>query len=320
MVNSQAQGVMTMNVNQYPLGNEGRKYRFAEPVITVEGLNVSYRGESVLRDASFQVRNIERHNRIEGQIVGILAPSGVGKTQMMRRVAGLTGYDSGSITYGPDHVPLKRGRVGFVLQQYPMFDHRTVLDNLVVAGMQRAKRMRSRVSGLYNPFKRASFNKRARAAVKNDALSYMDRFGIGSTTQMYPAELSGGQRQRAAILQQILAHGEDLVMVMDEPFANLDPLSRTKAVEIIREVSNLDTHNTIFVISHDVSPMLRLCDILLIMGHERDSEDGSLIPGARVVEEINLIDKGIAWVPDVHLTPEFKEMADYIEFDLFPRL
>jgi polar amino acid transport system ATP-binding protein/sulfate transport system ATP-binding protein len=70
----------------------------------------------------------------QGQLVAILGPSGIGKTQLFRILAGLRAADSGQVLVGPEQKPVSAGKVGVVLQNYPLFDHRTLLGNLLVAG------------------------------------------------------------------------------------------------------------------------------------------------------------------------------------------
>src|SRR6059058_3617970 len=109
-------------------------YEYRETLLSVEGVSLALGGRPVLRDVSLGVRNIVRPGRTQGQVVGLLGPSGMGKTTLFRVLAGLDVPDRGTVLLGEDGRPVERGMVGVVAQNYPLFEHRTVLGNLVVAG------------------------------------------------------------------------------------------------------------------------------------------------------------------------------------------
>ena len=217
-------------------------------------------------------------------MVGLLGPSGVGKTRLFRIIAGLDQPDTGSVLVGEEQVPVRRGMVGVVAQNYPMFAHRTVHGNLLIAGLR---------AGL------------AREVATTKANDYLERFGLQGCGNKYPFQLSGGQRQRAAIAQQFMC--SEHFLLMDEPFSGLDPMAVEKVCELIGELANAHTLNTIIVVTHDIAAAIAVSDTLWLMGRDSNGE-GALIPGAKVRATYNLIERGLAWRKDVASTPEFMEL------------
>jgi len=257
------------------------EYSLLGPILRVKDVNLTLSGNHILRDVNLEIRDIHRPDKVTGQVVGLLGPSGIGKTRLFRILAGLDAPDSGEVLLGEKGEPVARGKVGVVAQHYPLFQHRSILSNLVVAGT---------LAGLSD----AEANARA--------MDFLKRFGLQDKVHRYPTELSGGQRQRIAIAQQFM--GSDYLLLMDEPFSGLDPLAVDSVCSLIQEVASLDTLNTIIVVTHDIAAAMAVSDTLWLMGRDRD-EQGRIIPGARVVETINLIERGLAWQENVTALPEF---------------
>src|SRR5262249_19773833 len=105
---------------------------YGETLLKVTGVNKTLGSELILRDLDLEVRDILRPGMTQGQVVGLLGPSGIGKTTLFRLLAGLDVPDSGSILV--ENRPVQRGMVGVVAQNYPLFEHRTVFGNLRIAG------------------------------------------------------------------------------------------------------------------------------------------------------------------------------------------
>jgi polar amino acid transport system ATP-binding protein/sulfate transport system ATP-binding protein len=123
---------------------------------------------------------------------------------------------------------------------------------------------------------------------------------------LYPAQLSGGQRQRCAIIQQILC--SEHFLLMDEPFSGLDLIMLEKTADLISNVSDMDDLNTIIVVTHDVAAACSVADHLWLMGRSTD-EQGNVQPGSRIVKQYNLIDRGLAWQPNVTSTALFGDIV-----------
>lgn len=234
-----------------------------EPVLRVSHVTVSRGRTRVLDCVTFEVLDRIREGRITGQVVSLLGPSGIGKTTLLRVLGGLDKPQRGEVS-GPEGKKLDPKTAGVVFQHYPLLSHRTVEDNLVLAG---------RMGGLDE--RRAK--KRAR--------ELLERLGLEERCSFYPAQLSGGERQRAAIAQQLVLPRR--VLLLDEPFSGLDPAALADVTQLITEVANEHELNTLVVVTHDVRAALRVSDTIVLLGRgER---------GARVREVYDLVELGVAW-------------------------
>ena len=270
-------------------------YEFKETLLKVEGVTVTFGTDPILRDVNIEVKDLVRPGLTQGQVVGLLGPSGMGKTTLFRVLAGLDAPTSGTVRIEKEGVPVQKGMVGVVAQNYPLFAHRTVLGNLLVAGDH---------SGL------------GRASVKEKAMSLLERFELTRHASKYPSQLSGGQRQRVSIAQQFMC--SEHFLLMDEPFSGLDLIAEENVCEFIREMARSDDLKTFILVTHDVRAACSVADTIWLMGRDRDAA-GNIIPGARVQAEYNLVERGIAWQPDATERPEFRELLREIRA-LFPRL
>jgi polar amino acid transport system ATP-binding protein/sulfate transport system ATP-binding protein len=125
-------------------------------------------------------------------------------------------------------------------------------------------------------------------------------------SQLYPAQVSGGQRQRIAIAQQLLC--SEHFLLMDEPFSGLDLVMEAKVCELINEIACLDELNTIIVVTHDVTAAATVADHLWLMGRDRDAS-GNVIPGARIQETYDLIERDLCWHPGIANSAAFLEFV-----------
>lgn len=270
------------------------QYEYHETLLKLEGVSRQIGDNLVLRDVNLEIKNLVRPGMAQGQIVALVGPSGSGKTTLFRLLAGLDSPDSGTVLVGPEQKPVQRGAVGVVAQNYPLFAHRTVLGNLLVAGKQ---------AGLKGDEGRAK------------AADLLARFGIAGQEAKYPAQLSGGQRQRVAIAQQFMC--SEHFLLMDEPFSGLDILAQEAVIRFIQEMASVDELMTFILITHDISAALQVADTLWVLG--RDVQGGKNIPGARVQASFNLIERGLTWQKDISAMPEFLRVRQEIRA-LFPSL
>lgn len=265
------------------------EYEFKETLLTLDGVDLTLGERKILTSVNASVKNVTRPSVEQGQVIGILGPSGVGKTQLFRVLAGLTRPDCGKVLVGREQVPVERGRVGVVAQDYPLFWHRSVLDNL---------RLAARLAGC----SRDDADARARELVR--------RFRLEKQADMFPSLLSGGQRQRAAIAQQLLRRTP--LLLMDEPFSGLDPCMLREACALIREVSLHDELLTLVIVSHDVDAVLSVADTVWLLGRDR-VKPADESRGARIVEVIDLMERGMAWREDVRSLAVYGETRREIE-------
>lgn len=256
-------------------------HEYKDVLISLQGVGLSYGGKPILADLSAEVRDIVRPGVVTGQVIGVLGPSGIGKTQLSRIMTGLQEPTSGEILVSGKKV--EAGLVGYVAQNYPLLRHKTVLGNLKVAAH------------------RAGASSEEAASKSNDMLS---KFGLADKALDYPAELSGGQRQRVAIAQQLLC--SEHFLILDEPTTGLDPIMKDKVCDLIKQVASLSEENTIFVVTHDIAAILTIADHLWLLGRTRDSEGRSL--GAKILHTYDLIERGLAWQERPQDLPVFAEM------------
>ena len=270
------------------------QYTLDEVLLSVKGLNVSY-DKPIIRDMSFEIRDIKRPGLTQGQKVGILAPSGMGKTTFFDRMAGLKPVDSGEILIGIDQKPVRAGMVGVVPQDYRLFEHLTVGESLTLA------------AGMREPNKKAATQK---------VLEILTDFNLADKMKSYPCELSGGQRQRVSIAEQLLSSKNFLLM--DEPFSGLDILAKKIVADVIDRVSTRDDLNTTIFSTHDIDSAVMIADTIYILGRDHDV-NGKPIPGARIQKTIDLIERNLAWHPDVEHRAGFAETVQEIKA-IFPTL
>jgi NitT/TauT family transport system ATP-binding protein len=252
-------------------------------IIDVKDVVLRLGGNLILDGVTFEIHDRVRPNAVTGQVVGLLGPSGVGKTRLLRLMSGLDKPDQGSIV-GMDKLPIPVGSVGVVFQNYILLRHRTVLGNLVAAG---------------------TANGMTHAAALARAQDLLTRFGLSDRANFYPAQLSGGQRQRVAIAQQLVKQKQ--IMIMDEPFSGLDPAALDTVIDLLSKVAHEHELNTIIVITHDIRAAMMVSDTLLMLGRNRDDK-GKIISGAKIQERIDLVAEGLAWREDVELDPKFVDL------------
>lgn len=287
-------------------------YEKKETILKVENVSLKLGGNQILKDINIDIKNVVRPGMSQGQIIGFLGPSGIGKTKFFEMLSGIIPIEFetepseeiknkknkisvGKISIGQKLEPVKIGSVGVIQQNYPLFEHRTIYGNLDISAMVKYK------------------DKKERGDRINDILH---RFDLDKRKDFYPIQLSGGQRQRAAIAQQILCSNNFLLM--DEPFSGLDPIMISKVSNLIVEVANMHELNTIIIVSHDILSTTAISDTLWVMGRDRN-ENGEVIPGAKIKYEYDLIQKGLAWRPNIESVPEFNSLCNELR-GLFPNL
>lgn len=179
----------------------------------------------------------------EKQIVAIVGPSGGGKTTLLRMLAGLETIDSGQIIYNGESLSLdaleKRSLLGFVFQDFQLFPHLSVMENLILS-----------------PIKTMNVSK---AEASKKALSLLERLGLENHADAYPFSLSGGQKQRVALARAMMIDPE--IIGYDEPTSALDPALRLEVEKFI--LQNRELGMTQIVVTHDIPFAEAIADILI---------------------------------------------------------
>src|SRR5215472_6846116 len=213
--------------------------------ISLDQVTKRYQGSTVVNDVSIDIG--------DGEFFVLLGPSGSGKSTLLRAVAGLTGVDHGRISlHGRDvtHLAARYRGVGLVFQNYALFRHMTVADNIEFA--LRVRRVKA-----------AERRKRRQELLRLVALEGMDH--------RLPAQLSGGQQQRVAVARA-LAHKPE-VLLLDEPFGALDAKIREELRRTIRAVQR-ELGITTVLVTHDQEEAFALADRIGVMNLGRLLEVG----------------------------------------------
>ncbi|MCW2926324.1 MAG: hypothetical protein JWM86_292 [Thermoleophilia bacterium] len=220
--------------------------------LRLEGISKRFGSVTALDGASLEVRR--------GELVSILGPSGCGKSTLLQLVAGHLVPDGGSIEIAGvvvadgasgNSVPAQRRGVGMVFQDYALFPHLTVLEN-VAFGIEGAAPRRG------GPVQRL----RARRATNERAEAVLEQLEIAELAARYPSELSGGQQQRVAIARAVAQ--QPRLLLLDEPFCNLDVSTRERVrgeiVSLLRR-----TGLTCIFVTHDQEEALAVSDRVAVM-------------------------------------------------------
>ena len=213
--------------------------------ITLDQVTKRFQGVPVVNDVSLDIG--------DGEFFVLLGPSGSGKSTLLRAIAGLAGVDHGRISlHGRDvtHVSPRQREVGLVFQNYALFRHMTVADNIEFA--LRVRRVRA-----------SERRKRRQELLRLVALEGMD--------ERLPAQLSGGQQQRVAVARA-LAHKPE-VLLLDEPFGALDAKIREELRRTIRQVQR-ELGITTVLVTHDQEEAFALADRIGVMNLGRLLEVG----------------------------------------------
>jgi sulfate transport system ATP-binding protein len=218
--------------------------------IAVSAVSKNFDGHSALKELSIEIP--------DGTFVALLGPSGSGKTTLLRIIAGLAYADGGGILFDGENVtavPVQQRNIGFVFQNYALFRHMTVAENIAF-GLDVMKR-RDRPS------------KADRQARVEELLSLVRLEGLG---QRYPAQLSGGQRQRVALARALAR--KPRFLLLDEPFGALDAKVRHELRGALRAIHDQLGLTSIFV-THDREEAFALADRIAILNNGRIEQYGA---------------------------------------------
>ncbi|MBC6762943.1 MULTISPECIES: amino acid ABC transporter ATP-binding protein [Corynebacterium] len=217
-------------------------------MISIAGVNKHYGDYHALRDINLEIP--------AGQVVVILGPSGSGKSTLCRTINRLETIDSGEIRINGKLLPEEgkeltrlRAEVGMVFQQFNLFSHMTIRDNVTLAPLK--------------------VRKISKAEARERADKLLARVGIAEQADKYPAQLSGGQQQRVAIARALAM--DPKVMLFDEPTSALDPEMINEVLDVMTDLANGGM--TMVCVTHEMSFARRVADRILFMAEGSIVED-----------------------------------------------
>jgi len=222
-------------------------------ILTIQNIIKTFnKGKVVaLNDVSFSLE--------KGSILAIVGESGSGKTTLIRLITGLEVLDKGTIILQEEVVssdtifivPEKR-KVGMVFQDYALFPHLTIFENIAY-GLSKESNTKERVKKVLN------------------------LVGLPDVEKRYPHELSGGQQQRIALARSLAPSPE--LLILDEPFSNLDVLLRNQLREDISKIIK-ETNTTAIFVTHDIKDALAISDDILVL------QRGNIVQGGKTKDVI----------------------------------
>jgi glutamate transport system ATP-binding protein len=219
-----------------------------KPLVVLRGVNKHFGGVQALKDVDLEV------NR--GEVVVVIGPSGSGKSTLCRTINRLETITSGTITV--DGVPLPqegkelarlRSNIGMVFQQFNLFSHKTILQNVMLAPVM--------------------VRKLSKQDAEKRAFELLTKVGVQDQARKLPAQLSGGQQQRAAIARALAMEPE--IMLFDEPTSALDPEMINEVLDVMRALAA--SGMTMIVVTHEMGFARKAAHRVVFMD------------GGRIVEE-----------------------------------
>ncbi|WP_216892383.1 amino acid ABC transporter ATP-binding protein [Nocardia alni] len=231
----------------------------SEFAVELRSVRKHFGGHEVLRGVDLAVR--------PGEVTVILGPSGSGKSTLLRTINHLEKVDAGTVRVGGELVGYRRkgarlhelsereilrqrARIGFVFQNFNLFPHLTVLENVVLAPV--------------------SAQGRARTAVKTEAVRLLERVGLGDKADEYPRRLSGGQQQRVAIARALALRPD--VVLFDEPTSALDPELVGEVLDVIRGLAG--DGSTLVIVTHEIGFAREVADTVVLLDSGTIIEQG----------------------------------------------
>jgi len=220
------------------------------PMVRLAGVNKHFGELHVLREIDLEIAS--------GEVVVVLGPSGSGKSTLCRAINRLEPIDSGTVEIDGTELPAEgkelaalRSDVGMVFQQFNLFAHKTILENVTLA-----------------PTK---VRKKSKGEAEERARTLLDRVNIGEQANKYPAQLSGGQQQRVAIARALAM--DPKVMLFDEPTSALDPEMVGEVIEVMADLAR--DGMTMVVVTHEMGFARRAAHRVVFMADGEIVEDST---------------------------------------------
>lgn len=219
-------------------------------MLSVKNLKKSFGKNIVLKDISFDVNT--------GDIIAIVGPSGSGKSTLLRCLNMIETPSSGKIVFEgtnlvdkKTNLSLVREKIGMVFQQFNLFNHLSVLDNLMLAPVK------LKVMG--------------EGSAKRKAIMLLEKIGLKDKALSYPSSLSGGQKQRVAIIRTLMMDPD--IILFDEPTSALDPEMIGEVLDLIKMVAS--ENKTMIIVSHEISFVKSIANRILFLENGKIIFDGS---------------------------------------------
>ncbi|HFI0028075.1 TPA: amino acid ABC transporter ATP-binding protein [Streptococcus suis] len=212
----------------------------SQPVLELQNITKNFGQQTILNHLSLSIK--------EGEVVVILGPSGCGKSTLLRCINKLESIQEGdilldgqSILSGSLSLQDIRQKIGMVFQDYELFPHMDVLQNLTLAPVKALKRNKEEVQA--------------------EAETLLKRVGLEQKTHSYARELSGGQKQRVAIIRSLLMHPE--ILLFDEVTASLDPEMVREVLVLINDLAK--EGRTMLIVTHEMEFARAIADRIIFM-------------------------------------------------------
>ena len=211
-------------------------------MLRFDHVSLSYGSQKILNDLCFEIE--------EGQFAVLIGPSGCGKTTTLKMINRLIQPDTGKIYLNEEDITSKdkvelRRHIGYVIQQIGLFPNMTVAQNICVVP------------------KLLKYSKEQCDQIVRDMLAMVE-MPYEQYANKYPSEMSGGQQQRIGILRALAASPP--IVLMDEPFSALDPMTRRSLQQEVKGLQQ-KLHKTFIFVTHDMAEALDLADVIIFMDH-----------------------------------------------------
>ncbi len=219
-------------------------------LLSVQGIDKWFGDLHVLQDIKLEIQR--------GEVVIVVGPSGAGKSTLCRAINRLETISLGKILLNGQPLPVEgkslarlRAEVGMVFQQFNLFAHKTVIENVMLGPVK--------------------VRKQPKEGARTRAQQLLDRVGVGNQTHKYPAQLSGGQQQRVAIARALAMDPQ--VILFDEPTSALDPEMIKEVLDVMVDLAKGGM--TMVVVSHEMEFARRAADRVVFMADGRIEEEAT---------------------------------------------
>jgi polar amino acid transport system ATP-binding protein len=192
-------------------------------MLSINNISKILRGQAILTDISLEITR--------GSVVGLAGPSGSGKSTLLRCIQGLEKIDAGQLTC--------QGTTGFLFQDFQLFPHMSVLDNITYAPIKVLHEQNA----------------------KDNARQLLKQLNLEQIADALPGQLSGGQKQRVALARTLAMHPD--MLLCDEPTSGLDILSIQDVVQVLQKIKKMDV--TLLIASHDLDFLASIADRIVIL-------------------------------------------------------